>query len=397
MQLVICGFCLLTYYFLSDNVASLLNDPALTGPIRLASFVVLTHGMYVVLAKGYLNGRKMFKQQSYIEAANSFFKVLCAFLMVLLGYGLFGIITAYIVAPLIAFMIILKYMKKKSPKIIVKYSTLASLVKFALPVTLFYATITLTMELGLLMVKSLLAGDHLTGIYTSASSLSKVTLTVFSALPFTMLPSISSATAAGDSQLVKKYINQSMRYATMVLLPIAVLISAYAKQIIVLLYSQAYVAAAPVLSILIFGFVFFALFMALCAALFGANKPGIAMIASFILLPLSFVLNVKLIPLISIQGAALATLLTGFVGLVLVSAYTLVKFNTLVNFFSVAKIVGASSIIYFLAVTFNSQSGLFIIMIFLLLLLYLFLLYLFGEIKNKELQMLRSLLSRGQD
>ena len=66
-----------------------------------------------------------------------------------------------------------------------------------------------------------------------------------------MLPLISSAISQKNHGLVKKYITQSLRYVIMILLPIMALISAYADQIINLLYSIEFTSAGSILKILI--------------------------------------------------------------------------------------------------------------------------------------------------
>ena len=90
------------------------------------------------------------------------------------------------------------------------------------------------------------------GLYTSAVSIARIPYSFFLALPAVMLPLISSAISQKNHGLVKKYITQSLRYVIMILLPIMALISAYADQIINLLYSIEFTSAGSILKILNF-------------------------------------------------------------------------------------------------------------------------------------------------
>lgn len=406
LQLIFIAVSLLIFLAFAPYIAALLRDPSLTPLIRLSALIVLPLGLYITYAKGYLNGEREFKKQAYLDAAYSLFKLIFAFALVYLGFGIFGAVAAYIIAPLVVFFITLRVVRGVEWKVgRLCSSPLSSrsdpggqpfpkmtLFRFALPITLFYTAFTLSMDFGLLAVKSLLADPNSAGFYTSASSLAKITFSVFTALPFTILPSISAAVAENNERLVKKYIHQFLRYSMMILFPIAVLTSAYASQIISLFYGSPYLAATPALEILVFGFTFFTLFIILHSVIAGAGKPAITMLMSFFVLILSMILCLVLIPSFFIIGAAWAITLTGLVGLIVAAVYTWVKFKALVSFSSVIKITAASAVIYALGRHLAVSGWTFIFFIGLLLLFYLLLLFLFKEIKKEDLELVKGML-----
>lgn len=390
LQLILIGICLLFYYFFSDKVALIFHDPSLTSLIQFSAWIIFPVGIYIILVRGYLNGMKMFKHQTLLEALHSLLKLIFALIFVYFGFEIFGALTAYILAPLIVFLISLKFIKRengwKNLRTKEKFSKL-KLIKFGLPTTLFYVFTTFFLELGLLTIKAVLQNDVLAGFYTSANSLARIPYSLFMALPVIMLPSISSALANQNIKLVRKYIQQSLRYALMILSPITVLVSVYANNIIQMFYSSIFLPAGEVLKILIFGLTFFSLFMILCSFMFGANKPGVATYIALTVSVIAFFLNVKLVKLFGLNGAAWATVGTAFLGLVISSIYVYIKFKTLFNRFSAIKIIVASIIIYVLATLFPVSGKLFILYIILFLLLYLFILRLFKELKDEDIQM----------
>ncbi len=390
LQLILIGICLSIYLFFSENIAHLFRDPSLAGLIRLSAFIVLPLGIYGIYSKGYLNGIRQFKNQAISETVHSIFKVIFAFLLVYLGFGLFGAIAAYILAPLIACMVVLRFTKiKKSDH---KFNKL-TLLKFALPLTLFYAVTITTNDLGLLAVKRILQQDILTGYYTAANTLSRITLSVFTALPMTMLPSISASVAKRDYKLTKKYINQALRYTVLILFPVTVLISSYSTQIMNLLYSSEFMKAAPVMSILVFAFTFFSIFMILCSFVAGANKPMLTFIFASLSLAVCLILNIILVPLLALRGAAIATLAAAIFGFLLASVYVLTRFKTLISPVSLARITLATAIIYILSRFLYSSGIMFIGYFILLVLVYLFVLIVIKEITKEDLEIAFSSLS----
>ncbi len=400
------------YFMFSKNIAMLFNDLSLEKLIFFSAITFLPVGIYNVTAKGFLNGMRLFKHQAIAESVHSVLKAIFAFILVYLGYGLFGAVAAYAIAPFFAFLLAIFFIKKKVPKesggaVESSESSLKSqlekanknyfdkgkLIRFALPLSIFYVVITLSMELGLLSVKSMLTNDVLTGFYTSASTLSKIILSLFTALPLTLLPSISAAISDNNHYLVKKYINKSLRYSMMILFPVAVLMSSHAKQIISFLYSSSYIAAAPSLTILVFGFTFIAFFMLQCSFLTGAGKPIIPTIISGIILITMYVMNLFLIPKQGLEGAAISTTIAAFIGLVISSSYIKIHFKTLVNIGSFFRIIFASSIIYVIGYYWSLPGINFIVSFCLLFALYIFILILFREITKEDQQLLISSLN----
>ncbi len=392
LQLAIIALNTAIYLVFADAIAALFKDPGLANPIRLSSLVVIPLGLDIIYAKGYLNGLKLFKQQAYLEALHSFLKVAFAVLLVALGFGLYGAIGGYILAPLVVVLVTLAVFK---PKLSAESFDIMKLVRFALPITLFYTMITLTMDSSLLLVKRILIDDALTGFYTAASTIAKITFSVFTALPFILLPSIASAIAEKDDARLKTYINQSLRYSMMVLFPIAAITSVYAEPIIRLFYSDAFAQAATALPLLTWGFTFYSFIMIFSSFMSGANKPQHAMALSAFLLVLAGITNYLLIPQKGLAGAALATLITAGTGMVSAGIYTWYKFRTLMSALSFARITGTTAVICLIGLLLPA-SGLKAIMYAIILgLAYVLILLFIREIKKQDIAMILPAYGKG--
>ena len=131
---------------------------------------------------------------------------------------------------------------------------MSKIIKFAAPVILFSLAFNLVMSLDLFFVKAILREKAQVGFYTSAVALSKAPYFIFLALSSTLFPSIAKSTSnKGSEELTKRYINQSLRYVLIFLVPCAFIISATSRDLISLVYTGKYLTAAYPLSILIFG------------------------------------------------------------------------------------------------------------------------------------------------
>ncbi len=390
-QLILSAGCVLFYLFFSSGIAALLRDAALTPFILFASLAVVTQGAYTIIIKGYLNGKRHFKRQAIIEIALSSARVIIAIILLYLGFGLGGAVAAYVVTPLIILLFVpesMEIIKSKSSL------SLGSIAHYAFPITLSLALFVVGMESGLLSIKILLPDDALAGIYTAAATFSKMPYSLFIALSFSILPAIASAFAAGNKNLLHKYVYQSTRYSIMILVPIAALMSVYASSIINLFYTASYLEAGPVLEVLIFSSIFYSLFLTMNSVISVTDKPNHTLLISAFFMLTAFILNILLIPKFSLLGAALAGLFSGIVGVFISFVYLYRKLGVVFPFKSTILIVVAALMMYWAAAWFTVSGWFFIPAAGAWLLLYLLLLYLFGELRSDDWQLLSSLLQR---
>jgi len=390
-QLILSAGCVLFYLLFSSTIAILFKDVTLRPLIFLASFVVITQGMYTIIVKGYLNGVRDFKRQAIIEIALSFSRVIVALVLLYFGFGVGGVVTAYVITPLIILLFIPELMKSIKSRSSFNLSNLAS---YVFPITLSLAIFVIGMESGILFIKVLLPDDSFTGLYTAAATFPKMLYSLFIALSFSILPAISSAFAAKNKVLLHKYIYQSTRYSIMILVPAAALMSVYASNLIDLFYAAPYSGAGPVLEVLIFSSIFYSLFLTMNSIISVTDKPGSTIFLSSIFMLTAFIFNFLFIPRFSLFGAALAAVLSGFVGVLVSSIYLYRRLGALFPFKSFVKVLVAALTMYLGAAWIDVSGWLFIPAAVGWLLLYLLLLYLFGELNVEDLRLLFSMLRR---
>ncbi len=364
----------------SGSIASLLGDSTLTNYIRLSALTIPPTAMVAVYI-GSLEGTKQFKQSAIISMIYSFLKMTFIVLPVLFGLKVYGAIIGLILSVLFATLVAGYFCRGQLND---GYFAPAVLIKFAVPVTLFFIAIALLMHIDILIVKSILADDTKVGYYTSAQNVSRVVYFLFAAFSIVLLPSISNSIANNDLQLTKKYINHSLRYMLMLLAPIALIMSATSRQLITLLYSTAYVEAAYPLSILVFGISFLSITLALSTIMQGCGNPKRPLAIFSILVPLDVCLLLLLIPRLELLGAALATSITCFTGTVISCIYIYKQFKTLLSISSLLKITLASSVTYIVAKNVSFSAALLPIYYPILFFLYFLILFILKEINSED-------------
>jgi len=390
IQTIISLAIFVIYFSSADLISNLLNDPDLAGYIRLSAFIIPISAISNTYSAS-LNGIRAFGKQTKSLIVYSVTKVFAVLALVLLGFAISGAIVGYMIASIAALIVAKHYCKFKNNK---SHFEARKIVGFAIPIILFSAASTLLMNIDLLFVKAMVEESAEIGFYTSATTLARVPYFIFSALSLTLLPSISKSVADKDNEQTKSYISSSLRYLLLLVMPIAFIVSATSGNFISLAYTSEYLPAAHSLSILIFGFIFFSVFAVLTTIIIGGGKPKVSMTIALMLIPLDVILNLTLIPAYGLEGAALATTITAFVGVVIASIYVVKRFRALANPISFGKMCIASLAVYFISIVYPISGILLAAEYAFLFFVYFGLLWVLREIKKEDIDMIKGVMTK---
>lgn len=393
IQVLISLIVFSLHFGLAGFIADQLGDPALASYIRVSAFVIPFYALRAIYNDGYLNGLRQFDKQTKVRIWSATVRVAAVFALVAIGLGVKGAILGYLIAALFGFVLAFRYLGHvQQSSINFPYS---KLVKFGLPATLFAAMLLLIMNVDLFAVRAIVPGMASAGYYTSAATIAKLPYSIVSAFAFTLLPFISSATSAANTELAASYIRQSMRYMLMLLIPTAAVISATSADLLTLVYSSRYLEAARPLSILVFGLVFLSVFFVLANVIMGSGKPMMTLGMVLPLVGSDIGFNILLVPKYGLSGAAWATTMTGFLAMCIAAVYVLWRFRALVNAKSLTKMCLASLVIYVVAQQ-VSLSPLWLPLIYIgLFALYVGLVWLMGELGREDLETFRRIVPLG--
>jgi len=382
---IIAAFVLFALIFLlAPLIAAGFNDSSLTFYIQITSLLILFRPVFTIM-DGFSNGTKQFMKQGHLTIFLMFSKTLLILLLAFL-YGLIGAFIGFAIAILFSsifafFLVGIKRNPGISP------ITRSKLLFFLIPVALFSLIANLLQTLDLLLVKALTpaaSSSLLAGYYSAASTISKIPWTLVLGISFAVFPFVSSTSFRKDYEKTRNYISIALRYSVLFLVPAVILIYTTSAEIIEFLFSDAYLPGAEALSILIIGMGGYALLTVIISIMQSLNRAGLVVTVGIALIILNAYLNLLLIPYYSIEGAALATTISVFVGLFFFLFWIQTKYQAGLPSKSFLRIAAAGLIIYLLS-PFFPVTGFWLIFSYLALMaVYLGILLLLKEIKISE-------------
>jgi O-antigen/teichoic acid export membrane protein len=413
-QLAIGVAVFLALFLAAPWLAALLNDPSLTGYLRLAFVDILAMAAYGYY-RGVLNGWRVFRQLAVTIAVYALTKLLAISILVYLGWGVQGALVGNVVASLGGLAAGFLWTRRRrtgrqtrsqnlpvtpaAPEAVTQAGASAereamspgaavderTILAFVLPAVLFTLASNVMLGLDLMGVKALVADPDQVGYYTAAVNLANAPRLVLLAFSFALLPALSHAIAARDQTQTRHYLRQVIRLLALVLLPLLALVTATAEPLVAFVFTDAYLPAAPILTVLIFTYSAYTLYITLVSALLAENRPGRALAVPVALLPVALVLVWLGVTYFGTMGAAFASLVSVAAAATVVNVYVFRRFRPAVDRRSLARIVLASAVVWVVARLW-APSGLLLILAYALLgALYLGLLFALGEIKPQEL------------
>ena len=390
LQIILSLFLSSIFFLGAQKIALFLGDINLTGFFRFSSLILPFSAIYFI-GLGKLNGEKRFGREAIVMSIYYLLRLTGVIgLVVVLGWGINGAIGGIFLASVITCFLSIILNKCRNTQD--NFPT-QKLISFALPTLLFFLTINLLMNLDLFFVKKLIAQEEFTGFYTAALTIARMPYFLFYAFSATLLPTISHSFARGNLTQMRTYITQYLRYFLLSALPLAVLISAKAANLMVFIYGTKYENSGTPLTIIIFGMFFLSFFMLLATTLFGIGRAKLALLIQAFLIPLDILLIYCFIPRFGLVGAALAPTLASFAGVLFMSFSVYKKLQVCLPLYSSIKIVSANLIIFTLSKCFSPQ-GIWLFFFFIIsLLFYLLLLWLFKEIKKEDWQLLKGIVT----
>lgn len=380
-------FIFVVYFISAGFVAEMLKDESLTTFIRISSFMIPFYA-FLSLYGGYFNGLRDYRNQSIISIIYYISKIGLIFGFVMLGYSIFGAVFGFAISPAIGLLVAMAI--AGIPLKATRYGNYGRIVRFALPIIILSVALNFSTSIDLLALKAIVGNAKEVGYYSAASMISKVPLTLLGALNMALFPAISSVTYLNNTEKTREYISESFRYVVIFLVPATVFVSATSTDFVSLLYSQKYASAGEPLRILIAGILFFSIFSYLLNIVVASGKAVTAMAFSIFLLVLSATMNILMIPIYGMIGAAIAVTLASLISMSVLLGYTINKFGSVVPYTTFFKVVLSTSLT--ILIFYIRVSGILLLPQYLIAFcLYFILLRLLGEVKERDIARLKRL------
>ena len=370
VQALVGGGVFLAFFLAAPLLATLLRDPELAGYLRLASLDMAGMSAYAYY-RGFLNGKRAFRQLATAISAYGLTKLLVSSLLVYAGWGVNGALAGNVASSLggltVAYLWSRRWPRPPVPRgeagrVVREREILA----FVLPAVGFTLASNLLLQIDLLGVQRLVLDDALVGHYSAAVVLADAPRLILLAFSFTLLPSMSRAITAGDRSLTRDYLRQVIRLLALAIVPIVALVAPTAGSLSAVIFGAPYRPAGPFLAVLIVSYGAYSVYITLVTTLLAENRPRRALAIPLALLPVAAAAIWLGVTWLGPIGAAWASLLCVGSAALIVVIYILRRYRPAIDLASLARIALASAIVGGLARLW-SPSGLWLVIGYLLL------------------------------
>jgi O-antigen/teichoic acid export membrane protein len=259
-----------------------------------------------------------FERLGYVaisQMIGNVFKMVVGTLVLMKGYGIVPLMWVILVGHCLIAIISLYFAFKCIEEPIRKMLKIdLGFCKWILASTPVFAIImilgSIRLNIDVLILNSML-GERDVGLYSAANKLVNIFKLGISCYIMAIQPVIFRVFVASVEKF-KEMCNESIRYLFIIFIPITIATIILSKRFILIVYPEAFLPSAEVLSILIWLLLFYGLNQIFANALVSSNNQKINLWANVIGMIANIVLNVLLIPRLTYVGAAISSVVSAF-------------------------------------------------------------------------------------
>jgi O-antigen/teichoic acid export membrane protein len=244
----------------------------------------------------------------YIIAVTVFIKILLAIFTVALVFlkaKLFYFIALNLLLYIIQIILVFYKSKRFLPvKVLVDLAAWKELLKNSWPISVSIIFVSIYGKIDHVMLFKM-RGSYDLGFYAAAIKLTELLVAIAAILMTSIFPLLSEYARTSPDAFKKTY-ELAFKYLMLFIIPIAVMVTLYSRQIILLCYGRNFLASASPLSILIWSTVFIYIGIVHSNLLVAVNLQHLDVIFTSSFLVINVLLNLFLIPRYSFVGAAIA-------------------------------------------------------------------------------------------
>jgi len=371
------------YMAFSPLISIIFEESELTKLIIIAAPIILGQGLVSYLI-GLFNGYRKFKTQALIIASLAILKVTGVLVGALIG-DVLGAIIGYLISLFITAIIFLFIIKKYFlNKMIWKISK--KIIFFMIQMTIFnLLAISLIQSLDMLFIKYFypIEGNSLVGEYNAAATISRIAFYIIATLGSIMFPTISNLIANNKTEIAKERIGNMIKIASLILIPVTLIISSLSKIIISTVYGSEFQGAILINTILVIGYAILGFYLIFSSIINALGEVKYSLLVAIITILCDVLLLYFLIKSLGLIGAAIATTIASFIGFIIILIITTKKIGMKLDILSIIRINLFGGLIFGLTNYLLANLGIkiyfWILIVFGEILIYLFLLAIFKD------------------
>jgi O-antigen/teichoic acid export membrane protein len=332
--------------FLLSNflAASIFNDIHTSDYIKLGAFLIFLSTVNQI-SIFYFRISRQTKTFASLTLFQTFGQLILILSLLLTGFGLFGVITAALIAQGLLFIISLYKIISQLGFRIPRFSQIGEYLRYSAPLTPNSLIKWITDSSDRYMVTYFL-GLSQVGIYSASYAIGNLINLFITPIQFILFPELSRLFDEGKIDEVKVYLSYSMKYFLLIAIPAVFGLSALAKPMLKIFTTQEFVSGSIVIPFIALSGLLSGVFQIVINITHLVKKTKFNIYIHTFAALSNIVFNVLLIPSIGFVGAAIATLIsyTLMVIICILVSFKYIEFN--LNFGFILKSIMASSIMF---------------------------------------------------
>jgi len=304
-------------YFLSGTVASIFGMPHLSHLLKLLAIALPLFSLFQA-ALGLLNGLRMMKNYTYLIIMRSCLMILLTVILVWLGFGIEGTVFGMVFSA-VGGCVFGLYLSRRYLRLTLQgfFQNAKNLVLFGIQLVGANAVNLIANRTDIMMIGYYLAATKV-GYYSVAVTISMLLSIIPRAIQRISYPATAEYWYKKDHQSLSEMIDKSMKYSACILLPLGLGIGFFAKEIVTIIFGAEFIyAASPLCILLIARVIRGSTVFPIGSSFSGRGRPDIGLKVDGLSTVLNIGLNIVLIPLFGIAGAAMATTISLLIGTVI--------------------------------------------------------------------------------
>ncbi|HOI13866.1 MAG TPA: flippase [Methanoculleus sp.] len=297
----------LALFVFAGEIAGCFGMPELSGLVRIAAAAVPLSIVNTTLL-GLLNGLREMRSYSFRFIIRSLLLVVLAAVFILAGFGPAGAVAALLFTEVGTLAFVVTIVRPHFRLSTLNHrETSKKMLAFGSRVFIASAVYLVNTYTDTLLIGYLLTETDV-GRYAVAIAIARV---AFLSLPGSIstvnYPAISEYYSKGLRDAVEAVINRSIRYCLTLLSVMGLALIYLAGTIIEVLFGPAYLPVVPTFIVLVYGMIVFGAVSSVGPAVSAMNRPGLSSKVNILVAAVNVVLDLALIPLFGIAGAAAGT------------------------------------------------------------------------------------------
>jgi len=249
---------------------------------------------------------------------SEFFRILIQIVAVLLGFSVYGLYGGYIVAIIIVGIICLKYFTFKPAKFTAHH--ISSLAAYG-----FWIFLIGTGSIVFAYSDTIFIGYFMTngdvGVYRTAYQFTSIATFISAAIAGTLTPKISHWSANNQMDKIAPVVTRGITLSLILAIPVAMGGILLSERLLYYFYGADFAEGATVCSILLIMQIVAVFISLMGVALTASDHARQSFYATATAAILNIILNIVLIPILGINGAAIATLISYTLNAILISHF----------------------------------------------------------------------------